>query len=597
MANSGFSTEWKEELKSRSDIVSTVSKYMKLDRKGKNYWGLCPFHYEKTPSFCINEVDQFYKCFGCGESGDVITFVKKFEGVDFMGAVEILAKNAGMEMPKLENNQDLIKQKKEKEQVLQALRQAAIYYNKTLKSPDGKVCLDYLKNRGVSDSSITKFGMGYSKDFESMKNHLLKQGFSEDILKKAGLIDIGSNGKTYDSFAQRLTFPLINSYGEVIGFSARIIEDKPFAKYKNSAQTMVFDKSRVVFGINLIKKLRNELHSNLPRIILVEGQLDVVSMHQAGFNNTVACLGTALTPLHAKELKKMTDNIILLLDGDGAGQKATMRSIDILKPNGLSVKVAVLPDKLDPDEFLKKYSKEDMASLLDNAIEAVDYQLQTIAKNYDLTSNEQKANYIKSALNLIRSLETDAEKNIYLENVRKLTNIPVDVLRQDLNSVNKEPKSQINEKEQQEAIKNFEKDAFIVADKFILASLLYRKPWANLSDCEEISFILPDANTLFDYIKSSSPEKPALVSGVFDRIDVENSPFIQNVINCTFNEETAKKVWIDCINKNKQRKLLMLKDKLEQQLPQSDIDKRKEIAKKLFEIDIKLAKLKSKTNN
>ena len=597
MANSGFSTEWKEELKSRSDIVSTISKYMKLDRKGKNYWGLCPFHYEKTPSFCINEVDQFYKCFGCGESGDVITFVKKFEGVDFMGAVEILAKNAGMELPKLENNQDLIKQKKEKEQVLQALRQAAIYYNKTLKSAEGKVCLDYLKNRGVSDQSITRFGMGYSKDFESMKNHLLKLGFSEDILKKAGLIDVGSNGKTYDSFAQRLTFPLINTYGEVIGFSARIIEDKPFAKYKNSAQTIVFDKSRVIFGINLIKKMRNELHGNLPRIILVEGQLDVVSMHQSGFTNTVACLGTALTPLHAKELKKMTDNIILLLDGDSAGQKATMRSIDILKPNGLSVKVAVLPDKLDPDEFLKKYSKDDMTSLLDNAIEAVDYQLQTIAKNYDLTSNEQKANYIKSALNLIRSLETDAEKNIYLENVRKLTNIPVDVLRQDLHNINPEPKSQIAEKEQKEAIKNFEKDAFIVADKFILASLLYRKPWANLGDCDDITFILPDANTLFDYIKSSSPDKPALVSGVFDRIDVENSPFIQNVINCTFNEETAKKVWTDCLSKNKQRKLLMLKDKLEQQLPNSDVDGRKEIAKQLFEIDIKLAKLKSKINN
>ncbi len=597
MSNSLFSTEWKEELKSRSDIVSTVSKYLKLERKGKNYWGLCPFHYEKTPSFCVNEVDQFFKCFGCGESGDVITFVRKFEGVDFMQAIEILAKNAGMEMPKIENSQELKKQKEEKEQVLQALRAAAMFYHKTLKSEKGKVCMEYLKKRGVSSSSITNFGMGYSPDFDSMKQELLKQGFSIETMKKAGLVDTGSNGKVYDAFAERLTFPLINTYGDVIGFSARIIEDKPFAKYKNSTQTIVFDKSHVIFGINLIKKLRNELHSNVPRIILVEGQLDVVSMHQNGFNNTVACLGTAITPLHAKELKKMTDNVVLLLDGDGAGQKATMRSIDILRPSGLSIKVATLPEKLAPDEFLKKYSKEDMTRLLDNAVEAMEFQLQTIAKNFDLSSKEQKGNYIKSALALIKTLETDAEKSIYLDSVRKLTNIPVDVLRQDLDNIKIEKPKEINEEKNNFLKENFEKDAFIIADKFILASLLYKKPWAKIEDCSSITFLLPDANTLFDYLKQSTKEKPALVGGVFDRIDVDNSPFIQSVINCTFNEETGPKVWKDCLIKNEQRQIIMEKDKLEKQLGSADIDERKEIAKKLFELDIKIAKLKAKTNN
>ncbi len=597
MSNSTFTPEWKDELKSRSDIVSTVSKYLKLERKGKNYWGLCPFHYEKTPSFCVNEVDQFFKCFGCGESGDVITFVRKFEGVDFMQAIEILAKNAGMEVPKIENNQELKKQKEEKEQVLQALRAAAMFYHKTLMSERGQVCMNYLKNRGVNSTSITNFGMGYSPDFESMKNALLKQGFSLDTLKKAGLVDTSANGKTYDAFAERLTFPLINTYGDVIGFSARIIENKDFAKYKNSTQTIVFDKSHVIFGINLIKKLRNELHSNVPRIILVEGQLDVVAMHQNGFNNTVACLGTALTPFHAKELKKMTDNIILLLDGDGAGQKATMRSIDILRPSGLSIKVATLPEKLDPDEFLKKYSKEDMQALLDNAVEAMEYQLQTIAQNYDLTSKEQKANYIKSALALIKTLDTDAEKSIYLDSVRKLTNIPVDVLRQDLDNIKIEKPKEIDEKRNLFIKENIEKDAFIIADKFILASLLYKKPWAKIEECDNVSFILPDAKTLFDYLKQSTPEKPALVGGVFDRIDVDNSPFVQSVINCTFNDETGQKVWNDCLVKNEQRQILMEKDELEKQLSTANVDERKEIAKKLFELDIKIAKLKAKINN
>ena len=482
MASNQFSTEWKEELKSRNDIVSTVSKYLKLDRKGKNYWGLCPFHYEKTPSFCVNEVDQFFKCFGCGESGDVITFVRKFEGVDFMQAIEILAKNAGMEMPKLENNLELKKKKEEKEQVLQALRAAALFYHKTLKSPKGEICQKYLEKRGVSQTSITNFGMGYSPDFDSMKNTLLKQGFSVETLKKAGLVDTGTGGRIYDAFAERLTFPLINTYGDVIGFSARIIEDKPFAKYKNSTQTIVFDKSHVIFGINFIKKLRNELHTNVPRVILVEGQLDVVSMHQKGFTNTVACLGTALTPFHAQELKKLTNNVVLLLDGDGAGQKATMRSIDILRPSGLSIKVATLPEKLDPDEFLKKYSKEDMQKLIDNAVEAMEFQLQTIAKNFDLSSKEQKANYIKSALSLIKTLETDAEKSIYLETVRELTNIPVDVLRQDLDSIKTEKPKEIDEKRNNFIKENLEHDAFVSADKFILSSLLYKKPWAKLDE-------------------------------------------------------------------------------------------------------------------
>ncbi len=592
MSNFGITNEWKDELKSRSDIVSTISNYIKLDKKGKNFWGICPFHYEKTPSFCVNEVEQFYKCFGCGESGDVISFVQKYEGVDFYEALKILAKNAGMEVPVFEKNDDLAKQKEEKDKVLQALRSAAKIYHQVLCSERGKVCREYLQKRGVTQKSITTFGIGYSPNYEFVKNELLKS-YSLDTLKKAGLVDIGSNGKAYDAFAGRLMFPLINTYGDVIGFSGRIIEDKPFAKYKNSAQGLVFDKSRVIFAINLVKKLRNELHADVPNIILVEGQLDVVSMHQSGFSNAVACLGTALTPLHAKELKKLTNNVILLLDGDGAGQKATLRSIDVLRPSGLSVKVATLPDGLDPDEFLKKYSKEEMQKLLDSAVEGVDFQLQSLAKNFDLKSNEQRAKYIKSALQIINALETDAEKSIYLENVRKLTFVPVDVLRQDLGKIKSEPAIDVKE-DNQEIADNFDRDAFILADKFVLASLLYRKSWANISDVLDVEFLHPDAKILMDYIKSGTPEKPALVGGVFDRIDVNSSPFVQGVINYNFNEEIGQKEWKDCLSKISERKLLQQKDKLEQELKTADLETRKKLAKQLFGLDIELAKLKNK---
>jgi len=595
MANFGISTEWKEELKSRNDIVSTISHYIKLERKGKSYWGLCPFHYEKTPSFCVNEIDQFYKCFGCGESGDVIKFVEKYEGVDFMEALKILAKNVGMEMPEFEKNSDIAKKKEEKDQVLQALRQAALFYCKILNDPNrGKLGRDYLARRGISEKSIRSFGIGFSPDFESMKNELVKQGFSLDTLKKAGLIDTSENGRVFDAFGGRLIFPLINSYNEVIGFSARLIEDKPFAKYKNSAQGIVFDKSHVVFAINILKKLRNELHANIPRVIIVEGQIDVISMHDAGFTNTVACLGTAITPLHAKEIKKMTDTAILLLDGDGAGQKATLRSIDVLRPSGLSVKVATLPNGCDPDEFLKKYKPEDMKKLLDSAIEGIDFQLQVLAKSYDLTSNEQKAKFIKSALAIINNLETDAEKSIYLDTIRKLTSIPVDVLRQDLNNIKSENLTPTQHEESAKIESNLETDAFILADKFILASLLHRKSWASLTDCTEVTFLLPDAKILFEYVQQGTANKPALIGGVFDRIDVPNSPFTQGVINYAFSEDTAPVVWKDCLLKNKQRQLLMQKDKLDAELFRADINQRKILAKQLFDIDIQLAKIKNK---
>lgn len=593
MAN--FSNEWKDDLKSRSDIVSTISRYIKLNRKGKSYWGLCPFHYEKTPSFCVNEIDQFYKCFGCGESGDVIKFVEKYEGVDFVEAVKILAKDAGMEIPEIDQSEDIAKKKALKDKVLQSLRQAAKLYHKFLFSPQGKNAQEYLIRRGVSSKSIATFGIGFSPDFETVKNELLKS-FSIDVLKEAGLVDFGANHKAFDAFAGRLMFPLINSYGDVIGFSGRLIEDKPFAKYKNSAQGIVFDKSRVVFAINLLKKLRNEIHGNIPYVVLVEGQLDVVAMHQAGFNNAVACLGTALTQFHAKELKRMSDNIILLLDGDGAGQKATLRSIDILKPCGLNVKVATLPDGMDPDEFLKKHTKEEMQKLLDGAIEGVDFQIQSLAKNFDLTSNQERAKFIKSALVIIKNLETDAEKTIYLDMVRKLTSVPVDVLRNDLEKVKTdEPVAAVQE--EKNVITNVEaSDAFIVADKFILASLLYRKSWANLNDLNDATFLMPDAKILLDYIKSGTPEKPALVGGVFGRIDVENSPFVQGVINYSFNEEIGKKEWDDCLLKNKQRRLLIEKDEIEKSFKTADVQQRKQLAQQMFEIDIELARIKNKGN-
>ena len=598
MADKGYSPEWLSELKSRNDIVSVVSRYIKLDRKGKNHWGVCPFHYEKTPSFSVNEVDQYYHCFGCGASGDVISFVEKYEGLDFWEAVQMLAKNAGMEVPTLIGSDDIQKKKAERDKALHALLDAAKFYREMLNSPKGKLAMDYLAKRGVSAKSIAVFGLGYSPDFESMQKHLLKQGYDLEILKKAGLVDV-SNGRTYDAFGGRLMFPLINIHGDVVGFSGRLIEDKPFAKYKNSTQNIVFDKSRTVFAINILKKLKNEMRSDLPYVILVEGQLDVVSMHQNGFRNTVACLGTAVTPFHAQEIERLSRNVIIMLDGDEAGKKATLRTIDVLLPTGLSVKVATLKDGLDPDEFIKKYGKEAMQKVLDNAVEAIDYKISELATNYNLESNEQKAKFIAEALDIIRSLSNETEKEIYLGMLRKFTNIPVDILRQDLK---KEVKKQELVQTQTPVIDNkANEDAYILADKFLLASLLHRKEYANIDDCEDVEFIDYDLSTLYNYIKKGTKEKPALVSGVFDILDVDTKPLIYDIINFQFSsDENNSRIWKDCLIKNRQRKLEIQKDWLEKELKNADLTRRAELLRQMREIDIKkleLLKQKDKLSN
>ena len=594
MADKGFSPDWLGELKSRNDIVSTISRYIKLDRKGKNHWGCCPFHFEKTPSFSVNEVDQFYHCFGCGVSGDVISFIEKYENVEFYDAVKILAKNAGMEIPNFVQSEEIAKRKEEKEQALHALLDAAIFYRQILFSSKGKPAMNYLLKRGVNSKSIATFGLGYSTDFESLKNFLESKGYSIDLLKKAGLVDI-NNGRAYDSFGGRLMFPLINMQGEVVGFSGRLIENKDFAKYKNSSQNIVFDKSRTVFGINLAKKLRNELRNDLQNVILVEGQLDVVSMHQAGYKNTVACLGTALTPQHCKELEKLTNNVIVMLDGDEAGKKATLRSLEVLaSSSNLSVKVVSLPEGCDPDEFIKKYGKEKMDNLLSSAIESLDYQIKSLAELYNLDSNEQRSKFIKQALIKINKLSDSSTREIYLGLIRKLTNVPVDILRQDLNNLETNSEEIEVTQPKEETIK-LNEDAFVLADKFILASLLHRKSYAKLDDCSEIEFMDNDLNTLYEYIKNGTKDKPALVSGVFDRIDVQENPLVLEIINFSFGEENNDEIiWKDCLIKNEQRKLDRQKDILEKEWKKSDLKERIEIGRKMQEIDKRRFMLKSK---
>ncbi|MEG1520548.1 MAG: DNA primase, partial [Clostridia bacterium] len=282
-----------EQLKTKLDIIDVVSKYVVLNKKGSKYWGCCPFHHEKTPSFSVDAIKQFYYCFGCKEAGDVVKFVQKVEGVDFMGAITILANQAGMEVPALgggTRDADFAEKKAKRKRVYELLRESAKYYNKMLKTPQAKTVNEYLAGRGLSQSTITKFGLGFSPDWTSSIVYLTKLGYSEEELVESGIAG-NKNGRLYDVYAERIKFPVIDNFGEEVAFSGRTLDKHAQAKYKNTADTIAFNKKKILYGLNLVKKLK--VKQDVKNIILVEGQMDAISVYEAGFHNVVASMGTA----------------------------------------------------------------------------------------------------------------------------------------------------------------------------------------------------------------------------------------------------------------------------------------------------------------
>ena len=588
MADRGYDVDWLETLKARNEIVSTISKYIKLDKKGRNWWGRCPFHHEKTPSFSVNELEQFYHCFGCGESGDVITFVEKFESVDFMDAVKILAENAGMEIPSFHGDKEIEERKKRKDTTLRLLADAKEHYKKNLLKPTAKIAQDYIKMRGLTNRELKDFELGYSQNWTEMIEYLSNKGYSLDDMKQAGIAE-EKNGRAYDVFGERLIFPIINIHGDCIGFTARILVKSDFAKYKNSPATCVFDKSNVVYAINLVKRLKQE--QAVDSIIIVEGQMDVVAMHKAGFRNAVACMGTALTPLHAKQLKRLADNVFVCFDGDGAGQKATMRSLDILRDAGLNVRVVSLPEGLDPDEIIKKYGVDKLKSEIANALPITDFRLKVCEQKYNLGVASEKQNYIKEAINIIASIEFESEKEPYLEIIKQKTNVPIDVLRRDAKIVGTK-----KEDKNEEKVLTFREDGNIKATKFVLAALLHKKPYAKPSSIIEEGLASPELKKLYATLKQSLLEnKEFHITMLFDMFDVENSQTIKDLINYDFSKDKLdeEKYFVECLWTLKEQTLKTKQQELTNQYKEEkDLTKRREIAEKLNDV---LKELKKKS--
>lgn len=567
-----FSVEWLQELKRKSDLVSIASNYLRLEQKGRRFWACCPFHNEKTPSFSINAEDGIYYCFGCKESGDVIKFVEKMENIDFYDAVKLLADKAGMQVPELETSEEAGKKQKLKERLLEALSLAQKHYEENLYSKDAIEAQQYIKKRKFTRRELIDFKIGYSKDWTDIVDYLHQKGFSDYELVTAGICG-KKNDRVFDVLAGRLVFPIFNAFNECIGFSARALQKTDFAKYKNTAETPVFQKGKVVFSINLLKKLKQQ--EGLDKIILVEGQMDVIAMHKGGFKNTVACMGTALTKDHIQELKRYSKNIVLCFDNDGAGEKATLRAIELFRGEGVDLKVASLHGGKDADEVLNNLGSEELEKMIDNAEPYMNFLISYYKKQYDLSKPEEKGKFVKAILAEIKKLELDIEREPYLDIVRDLTLIPIEVLRRDLGGKIKveEPKK---EKEESKSVEGGNSKAV----EFILSSLLHHKDFVN----NQIDYykLLDGYERYLKIIELNMP-----LSSLYDLEGTSEDKLLLNMINYNFSlyENVEEKYFNECVWMIAEEKLKRQQSKLNSEYKNcDDLNKRAEIAKELGKI-------------
>lgn len=418
-------SEWLEKLKSKTDIAEVISSYVHLEEKGSRKWACCPFHHEKTPSFCVHSQTQTYYCFGCHLGGDVITFVQEIEHTDFMGAVKILADKYHVEIPDFSRRDGNAALKKHKDKLYEMMRDTAAYYHQNLMGDGGKPAREYLARRGISAQTARIFGLGYSIGKQQLISYLAAKGYSQENMIEAGIADKSQSG-CYDTMAGRLIVPIINNLKQVIAFGGRVLDDS-LPKYKNTRETILFNKSKEIFGQHSVKKLK--LEGPVNELIMVEGYMDVISLFQSGVKNAVASMGTALTAEQAKLIKRYVNKIIICYDGDSAGQKATMRGLDILYAEGLDVRVVSLPDNLDPDEYVRKYGKDSYLKLLVEAKPLFEHKLNVIASKYDLSSPQEKGKYAVEAMNAIKVLEDPAMVEAYIGYVAKKTGLSTETLR------------------------------------------------------------------------------------------------------------------------------------------------------------------------
>lgn len=437
-----FPPSFIDEVVARNPIEDVVGQYVNLKRSGANLFGLCPFHGEKTPSFSVAPDKGIYYCFGCHKGGGVINFQMEIEGLSYGDAVRALAKRAGMEVPEDPQFQSRYKQQ---ERLWALSKEAARYFHSKLYAPEGAEGLSYAQKRGMPKSTLTKFGIGFAPNsWNGLVDAMKAKGYTDQELKDAGLVS-EKNGRIYDRFRNRLMFPIIDVRGNVIGFGGRVMDDST-PKYLNSPETIIFNKRKNLFALNLAKK------SKLGYLILVEGYMDAVALHQYGFDCAVASLGTSLTQEHAVLLSRYTEQVVLIYDGDEAGQNATRRAIPMLEAAGIQVKVLRMHDAKDPDEYLKKYGADKFKVLLEEASNRVEYQLGAIARKYHLNDDEERIQFLREAADLVASLPSPVQREVYGGRAAETAKVTPEAMKLEVDRARKRRENREKKQEEQKML-------------------------------------------------------------------------------------------------------------------------------------------------
>ena len=529
-----------DEIKSRCNIVDIIGEVVTLKKAGSIYKGVCPFHKEKTPSFVVYEQTQTYKCFGCGEGGDVFSFVMKHYNLDFSEALEMLAKKCGVEITRNSGKKRINKE------LYEINRLAARYYYKTLREKPNPG-LVYMKNRGLSADTLNSFGIGYADDsWTGLTDYLTGEGFKADDLVEVGLAS-KKNGRYFDYFRDRVMFPIQDTSGKVIGFGGRIISDGT-PKYLNSKESSVFQKKFNLYGLNLTR----EYAAKEDRIFLVEGYMDVISLYQAGVRNVSASLGTALTEGQARLIKRYTSNVILSYDADAAGQNAAMRGLDILYGENCRAKVLVVSDGKDPDEFIKSHGRAEYLNLADKALPYGDFKLKKIKEKYNFGDRQEKLLYLEEALNMLKGMKP-VEADMYMGLLSEETGISEAAIRAQFTGAKAESPVRSDylrrEGQQQSGISAGEEDLL----KLMLIDHEYTK---IPEDIAEELFNDPVSSALYEAItENDKGERPLNINKIRDSLDVNGSELLKKISDKVISIDRERKVFDDCISHFRRRKL------------------------------------------
>ena len=593
-----------EQLKSKNDIVDVVSAYCSLERRGGSYWARCPLpgHMEKTPSFSVNAAGQFFKCFGCGRGGDVIKFIMEIENLNYVEAIRFLAARAGLEMPE----DDFVDEKardekiKKKETSLAILKEAARFYVGALQTDEGREYLDYFHRRGFDDKIIRAFGLGCSPDYHSLIGYLKEKGYTPEEMLEAGVISYNEErGDYFDFEGKRAIIPIIDGMNNVVAFVGRVLTQKAdFMKYKNTSDTAVFQKGRCVFNANNLKKLKREL-GTIPYIVMVEGQIDVISVYAAGIKNVAASMGTSLTAEQAKIIMRYTDTVVISYDGDAAGQKATFRGLEIFKDAGLTVKVATLPKGLDPDEMIKQMGVEAYRKILDEALPLIDYKLKIVREAFDEKTVDGKRKIVENSLKVIAESDKDFEREELLKRLSSYTKLTYESLKRDLENGTTDSLKAVSV-----PVKEGEKDkpitaldaSIVKAERFVLSSAINQKSFFKREDLDEIEFT-GERSGVCAYLTDKLDEGVKIFAGtLLDRLGDSYLTEINGILSVgdAVTAAAEENYYFDCVKFLKKNRIEgEIRDLQEYFSIETDTEKRRQIAENLQKKLKLLEKLKT----